>query len=248
MIQANQTASSARTPKSHFFKMSLVAFLAILAFGFLTAGPRTDDAAMKEVIAGDSGSSSITLTSPSAMPNIKIKNFGQMDEYFFRGAQPKPDDYKSLALLGIKTIIDLRDDPTEYEKPNAEAAGMKYVNIPMSDKSKPSEDQVAAFFAVANDPFSAPFYVHCVGGRHRTGLIGAVYRFNKYGWDYDQAYREMKNYDYYSRWGHGAIKEYVREYYERVKPIKAVLPVVATEADSSTSEPVTPPPPPKPKE
>ena len=28
---------------------------------------------------------------------IKIKNFGQMDERFYRGAQPKEKDYKDLA-------------------------------------------------------------------------------------------------------------------------------------------------------
>ena len=55
-----------------------------------------------------------------AFPNIAIKNFGQMDERFFRGAQPGEGDYKSLASLGIKTIIDLRDDPTSYEKREAQ--------------------------------------------------------------------------------------------------------------------------------
>ena len=27
-------------------------------------------------------------------PNVKIKNFGQMDERFYRGARPKDEDYK----------------------------------------------------------------------------------------------------------------------------------------------------------
>ena len=56
--------------------------------------------------------------------NVSIKNFGQMDDRFFRGGQPKQDEYKELAALGIKTIIDLRDDPTDYEKTSAEALGM----------------------------------------------------------------------------------------------------------------------------
>ena len=65
--------------------------------------------------------------------NVSIKNFGQMDDRFFRGGQPKQEEYKELAALGIKTIIDLRDDPTDYEKSSAEALGMRYVNIAMSD-------------------------------------------------------------------------------------------------------------------
>src|ERR1051325_78380 len=88
-------------------------------------------------------------TSPAAQfmsVTIKVKNFGQMDESFYRGAQPKPTDYKDLKALGIKTIIDLRDDPSNYEKTDAEALGMRYVNIPMSDKEKPKNEQIAAFF------------------------------------------------------------------------------------------------------
>src|SRR5436189_1584007 len=61
-----------------------------------------------------------------AVANIRIKNFGQLDERFFRGAQPKESDYKDLAAMGINTIIDLRDDPTSYEARDVEAAGMRY--------------------------------------------------------------------------------------------------------------------------
>ncbi len=64
--------------------------------------------------------------------NIKIGNFGQMDERYYRGAQPLESDYQSLKDLGVNTVIDLRNDPTTYEKPAVEALGMKYVNIPMS--------------------------------------------------------------------------------------------------------------------
>src|SRR5215208_6743483 len=47
----------------------------------------------------------------ASVAEVKIKNFGQMDDRFFRGAQPKEDQYKELAAIGIKTIIDLRQDP-----------------------------------------------------------------------------------------------------------------------------------------
>src|ERR1043166_10026319 len=85
-------------------------------------------------------------------PNVKIGNFGQMDERFYRGGRPKDEDYAALAALGIHTIIDLTDNSREYEQPAVERAGLKYVNIPMVDKSYPSMDQVNAFLKVANDP------------------------------------------------------------------------------------------------
>lgn len=146
------------------------------------------------------------------IPAVTIKNFGQMDERFFRGGQPKENDYSQLAALGIKTVIDLQDEPTTYEKRNVEALGMKYVNIPMSDKDYPEMAKVEQFLKLVDDPTTGKFYVHCAGGRHRTGVMGAVYRFNHYNWNYDQVYAEMKKYDYYSRWGHGDMKKFVKDY------------------------------------
>jgi len=153
-------------------------------------------------------------------PDIRIKNFGQMDDRFFRGAQPDEQDYESLAALGIKTIIDLRDDPTSFEKRDAEAAGMRYVNIPMSDSSRPRDEQIEQFMTLVNDPATGRFYVHCAGGRHRTGVMGAVYRMNHDGWNFDQAYKEMKAYDFYTRWGHGDLKNYVQDYFGNLKSIE----------------------------
>lgn len=157
--------------------------------------------------------SNLAQTSPSkSFENIKIKNFGQMDDRFYRGAQPKKDDYQALAKLGIKTVIDLQDDPTSYEREATEAAGMKYINIPMSDTRYPDQISIDEFLKLVDDPSTGVFYVHCAGGRHRTGIMGAVYRFNKYNWNFDQAYQEMKNYDFYTRWGHGAMKTFVEDY------------------------------------
>ena len=168
------------------------------------------------------------------LSKIRIKNFGQMDERFYRGGQPAEADYKDLADLGIKTIIDLRDDPTSYEKKDAEAAGLRYVNIPMSDTKLPKEDQIQEFLKIANDASTGAFYVHCAGGRHRTGVAGAVYRMTVYGWDYDRTYKEMKDYDFYTRWGHGAMKDYVQSYWQR---IQAGQITVQAGSASSTSTP-----------
>jgi len=144
--------------------------------------------------------------------NVTIKNFGQMDERFFRGAQPKENDYQQLAALGIKTVIDLQIDTKDYEKRDVEALGMKYVNIPMSDTSYPEQAKIDEFLKLVNDPATGKFFVHCAGGRHRTGVMGAVYRFNLYNWNYDQVYAEMKKFDFYTRWGHGDMKKFVQDY------------------------------------
>jgi tyrosine-protein phosphatase SIW14 len=172
-------------------------------------------------------------TSPGNFPNVHIKNFGQMDERYYRGAQPETGDYQSLADLGVKTVIDLRNDPTDYEKGSAEAVGMKYVNIPMSGWKSPKDADIQKFLDLLNDPETGTVFVHCKAGIHRTGITAAVYRFTKYGWDYDKAYKEMKNYEFSTGWVHGALKDYVVDYARKMKTNTPVAVVAAGGAQTS---------------
>ena len=160
-------------------------------------------------------------TAPSSFPNVKIINFGQMDERFYRGGQPEKDDYQSLKDLGVQTVIDLRNDPTDYEKSAVEALGMKYVNIPMSGWKYPKQEHINKFLQVMNNAETGTVYVHCKAGKHRTGVTGAVYRFTKYGWDYEKAYKEMKNYNFTSWMVHGRLKDFVQDYAEKIESDRA---------------------------
>ena len=143
-------------------------------------------------------------------PNVKISNFGQLDDRFFRGARPGKKDFVELKAIGIDTIIDLTENSPE-ERGYAESAGLKYVNIAIKDKSYPTPEAVETFLKVANDPATGKFYVHCAGGRHRTGDMGALWRFSNYGWDYDQVMQEMNNFDFYES-GHKDSKQFVVDY------------------------------------
>ncbi len=160
---------------------------------------------------------SFAQTTPQAFPNVNIKNFGQMDERFYRGAQPEKGDFQALKALGVNTVVDLRNDPTDYEKSEVEALGMKYVNIPMSGWKYPKDKDINQFLNLINDSSTGTIYVHCKAGIHRTGVAGAVYRFTKYGWDYDKAYKEMKNYNFSTGLVHGSLKSYVEDYAEKAK-------------------------------
>jgi protein tyrosine/serine phosphatase len=179
----------------------LMAMITILSLAAVSSAQQTDES--------------------SSNPKIKIKNFGQMDDRFFRGAQPKEKDYKALAQLGVKTIIDLREEPEEYSKSAVESAGMTYVNIPMIAKKYPTAEAAATFLKTVNDPATGKFFVHCAGGRHRTGAMGALYRFQFYNWNFDQVYKEMKRYDFYTSWGHGAFKDFVEDLYAQKQHSKA---------------------------
>lgn len=149
----------------------------------------------------------------SSSAEIDVNNFGKVTEFFYRGAQPKEEEYGQLASLGVKTIIDLRDDPKDYAQTTAKQVGLKYINLPMSDKDYPAIDAAEKFLSLVNDKNNQPVFVHCAGGRHRTGAMTAVFRMKIQGWDVEQAYDEMKDYDFYTRWGHKAMKKYVFDYY-----------------------------------
>ena len=170
----------------------------------------------------------VSVETKKDFSNIKIGNFGQMDERFYRGAQPLESDYQSLKDLGVTTVIDLRNDPTAYEKGAVEALGMKYVNIPMSGWKSPQQKDVDAFLALVNEEATGKFFVHCKAGIHRTGVVGAAYRYTKYGWDYDRVYKEMKDYNYSSGLVHGKLGSFVKKWGSRLADEKATKAAATT--------------------
>jgi protein tyrosine/serine phosphatase len=158
----------------------------------------------------------------SALAQYGIDNFGRVNDNYFRGAQPEGADYASLAGLGVKTIINLTSfdaDPTEASM--AARNGMTYLQIPMTTRVPPTKDQLATFLSVVNDPARQPVYVHCVGGRHRTGVMTAVYRMTHDGWTPDQAFKEMKQYKYGADFLHPEFKRFVYGYRPGLPPVPA---------------------------
>lgn len=151
-----------------------------------------------------------------ASSKIRIKNFGCINEKFYRGSQPRNSDYKDLAALGVKTIIDLQQDGERDEQEMVEAAGMKFYRVGLSDKSWPTPEKAEQFLSIVNDPANQPVFIHCHGGRHRAGIMTAIYRMTHDGWDADRAYAEMKKYEFENGFGHGGLKGYVYDYYSRI--------------------------------
>lgn len=160
------------------------------------------------------------------LSQIRIDNFGRVSDTYYRGAQPMGRDYADLASLGVKTLINLTSDDAEAdEQLMAEQAGMKYFQIPMTTHTAPTSEQLAKFLAIVNDPANQPVYVHCVGGRHRTGVMTAAYRMTQDGWTSDQAFAEMKKYKFGADFLHPEFKTFVYDYHA---PAAAPVAVAAT--------------------
>ena len=163
------------------------------------------------------------------LSSISIDNFGRVNEHYYRGAQPDDDDYADLAALGVRTLINLTsDDAKANERSLVERAGMTYIQIPMTTHEQPTSEKVAEFLRIANDSARQPVYVHCVGGRHRTGVMTAIYRMTHDAWSAEQAFKEMKRYKFGADFLHPEFKAFVYGYHSDVAHAAESRAVVAT--------------------
>ena len=124
-----------------------------------------------------------------------ITNFARVNKCLYRGAQPNGDGIKSLARLGVKTIINLRmtNDVWLAEKAEARAMGITYTNVPMSGIGRPTDEQVAKVLLII-ETGTDPVFVHCQHGPDRTGTIIACYRIRHDKWPSKQALQEANEY------------------------------------------------------
>jgi tyrosine-protein phosphatase SIW14 len=197
---------------------------------FLFACALATGLAVSPVVGAGAEKSSTATTSAPATPAIGIDNFGRINETYYRGAQPDGRDYTDLAALGVKTVIDLQQDGLAIERQLVESAGMRFFRIPMTTRTAPTSDDVLRFLQLVNDPANQPVYVHCAGGRHRTGVMTALYRMTHDGWNPDQAFKEMKQYDFGADFLHPEFKRFVYGYHSEPKAPIAVEAVAATAA------------------
>jgi len=141
-----------------------------------------------------------------------LPNFHKVDDHVYRGGQPDDDAFSRLSGMGIKTVIDLRgaEHSEAKEKALVEAAGMRYVSIPMWGMRTPSDAQISSALKLMNDANAGPVFVHCKRGADRTGGVVACYRIEHDRWDSSNALREARSLG--MSWYQLAIQHYVAEY------------------------------------
>ena len=126
-------------------------------------------------------------------PTEPTPHLRQIAAEIYCGGQPNDDGLKILKQMGIKTIINLREEPEQIarEKELVEELGMKFLSVPMTPFQEPSEASIKNFLEVAMNPESHPVFVHCLHGQDRTGAMVCIYRMEAHGHTFDQAYEEM---------------------------------------------------------
>jgi tyrosine-protein phosphatase SIW14 len=151
------------------------------------------------------------LAAVSPVPGIP--NFHEVNENIFRGAQPADEAWPHLAKLGVKVVIDLRrdgegDHSVAAEAKAVEAAGMRFVHVPMNGLVAPTEEQVAKVLTLFHS--GEKVFVHCKKGKDRTGTVIACYRILHDKWENKKALAEANSLGMH--WIEVGMKNYIRSF------------------------------------
>lgn len=152
-----------------------------------------------------------------ALSEKDLPNFYQVNSSFYRGGQPTETGVKELAEMGVKTIIYLRgaDEKARAEEKWARDAGIKFINVPMNNWTRPKNAQIEKILNLINASENQPVFIHCKRGKDRTGTIVAVYRISRDGWTAKRAKQEAekKGFGWWQFW----MKDYIDDYYRDFK-------------------------------
>jgi uncharacterized protein (TIGR01244 family) len=169
-----------------------------------------------------------------------LPHFLKVNDQVYRGAQPSQEGWASLAKMGVKIVIDLRRDgedgehSTGGESKAVQAAGMRYVHMPMNGVVAPDSTQVAQIMTLLNS--GEPVFVHCKKGMDRTGTVIACYRIGHDRWSNKQAMNEAKQLGlHFTQVG---MKRYISAYQAAPAPLvetDAAVPATATTTPATTS-------------
>ncbi len=156
-----------------------------------------------------------------------VPNAGKISDVLYRGAQPKEVGFSELKLLGITTIVDLRGEDREkiaWERKHAESLGMRFVHIPVSGWSPPTDEQVVQFLSLFRNEPGQKVFVHCRFGDDRTGVFTAAYRMAFENWTAEQAMKEMYFFGFNGFW-HPAMKSFIHNFPARLNSAPALAPL-----------------------
>ena len=147
-----------------------------------------------------------------AMTIAGVPNLHKVADGLYRSAQPTAEGMTNLVALGIKTVVNLRDNHSDDDEIGGlplKARRIEIFTANMKDK------YVDEFLSIVGDTNAVPVLVHCQHGADRTGTMCAMYRILRQGWTPDDAIDEMKNggFGYHSIWGN--LPRFIRKSAER---------------------------------
>ncbi len=128
-----------------------------------------------------------------------VPNLHKVSDGLYRSAQPTAEGMTNLVALGIKTVVNLRDNHSDLDEMRGLPLKARRIEIATW---KMKDEHVLRFLSIVDDTNAVPVLVHCQHGADRTGTMCAMYRILREGWSEDDAMDEMKNggYCYHPIW------------------------------------------------
>lgn len=169
-----------------------------------------------------------------------VPDFGKVNDFLYRGAQPRGDGLSELRRFRIDTIVDLRGELqglVENERQHAESLGMRFVNLPGSGWATPKDDEIARFFRLILERPRRTIFIHCWLGGDRSGMFIAAYRIAFEGWPPQQSIEEMRAFHYLHFW-HPNMARWVEKFPEHLAQSAELAPFreLHTQAISSVPD------------
>ena len=145
-----------------------------------------------------------------------IVNFYEVDEHVYRGAQPTYEGFNYLAKIGVKTVLDLREDHKQSsgEAQVVASLGMQCVSVPMTGMTPPTKAQITKILTLLEDGKGGAVFVHCNRGTDRTGAVIAAYRIDHDHWDNVRALKEALSF------GMSPFQEPRQNFIRKFQPLK----------------------------
>ena len=155
----------------------------------------------------------LSLAVNSQTTSKDLPNLYKVNTNLYRGGQPTEAGIAQLKAMGIRTVIDLRDDDERATREDGwvKAAGMRFVNIPLSNLLGPKDAKIDAVLAQIERDSNQPVFIHCKRGSDRTGTAIAVYRISHDGWTGKQASEEARKFGF--GWWQVFMKDYIDDHY-----------------------------------
>ncbi|MGB9892857.1 MAG: dual specificity protein phosphatase family protein [Candidatus Saccharicenans sp.] len=118
-----------------------------------------------------------------------VSNLYKVSDQLYRSAQPTAKGFAELEKLGVRTVINLREEKSDKEE--LTGTNLKYYEIP-SKATVVKEKDLLQFLKIISNSAEGPYLVHCHHGADRTGLFVAIYRIVVQGWSKEEAILEMQ--------------------------------------------------------
>ena len=124
-----------------------------------------------------------------------ITNFRQVKSTVACAGATTPESMRAVKDMGFAAVVNLRQASengadVETETAAAQAAGLKYIHLPMNGAA-PDPAVLDRFLEAARDPANNPMFVHCASG-NRAAAVWMVKRVLVDGWDVDKASEEAR--------------------------------------------------------